>query len=501
MTASPAQLFVADLAQLGDAAYAALDAALDALAPLQLVVLAHEWSEWWARPEQLPPASWASWGQITGRGWGKNRTNAELVNAEVAAGRARTIALIAQDDTQVIKVMVEGEDGLIARSAPWFRPRLVCGDVVWPNGAVAYCYTPRAPDAIFGHSFDLAWASELHAWPRATMLSAWRNLRMGLRAGLARLVWDTNPRPKHPIIAELKARAHAYPHRHFVVRGRTVDNVDNLNAEQYAEWVAQYAGTRTARMMLDGEDCDEAEGALWEQAWIDLHRVERIPGAVRRRVISLDPATSVGPDRDPSGIVSGALGVDGHVYVERDDSGAHTFDAWGELIVEHYVANRCDCVVIERDRGGDGLIANIRSVARARGITTIDCAHEDETTHNAHTINVKQVIARSSKDTRAEPVAPLYERGVVHHVGVLPDLEDELTTWVPDAALPSPNRYDALVWLVWELADLRRARPNAAADVRAAIAASRRIKAPGAQRVDAGFGYDASYRFGQGRRL
>ena len=42
-------------------------------------------------------------------------------------------------------------------------------------------------------------------------------------------------------------------------------------------------------------------------------------------------------------------------------------------------------VVIERDRGGDGLIANIRSVARARGITTIDCAHEDETTHNAHT--------------------------------------------------------------------------------------------------------------------
>jgi len=41
----------------------------------------------------------------------------------------------------------------------------------------------------------------------------------------------------------------------------------------------------------------------------------------------------------------------------------------------------------------------------------------------------------------------MYENGEVHHVGYLTELEHEMTTWVPDSGMSSPNRMDALVWL------------------------------------------------------
>lgn len=60
-------------------------------------------------------------------------------------------------------------------------------------------------------------------------------------------------------------------------------------------------------------------------------------------------------------------------------------------------------------------------------------------------VNFQPVWASRGKATRAEPVSALYARGVVHYVGFLPELEDELTTWVPGSAI-SPNRLDACVW-------------------------------------------------------
>ena len=56
------------------------------------------------------------------------------------------------------------------------------------------------------------------------------------------------------------------------------------------------------------------------------------------------------------------------------------------------------------------------------------------------------VQARVSKRVRAEPVAARYERRPprVHHVGKLPKLEEQLTTWTPESG-DSPDRLDALV--------------------------------------------------------
>ena len=59
------------------------------------------------------------------------------------------------------------------------------------------------------------------------------------------------------------------------------------------------------------------------------------------------------------------------------------------------------------------------------------------------------VRASRGKLTRAEPIAALYSQGRVKHVGVLSELEDQLTAWVPGEK--SPDRLDALVWALTSL--------------------------------------------------
>jgi hypothetical protein len=73
------------------------------------------------------------------------------------------------------------------------------------------------------------------------------------------------------------------------------------------------------------------------------------------------------------------------------------------------------------------------------------------------TVYVKEVHARGAKDERAGPVAVLYKSGKVSHLreAALDDLEELLTTWVPDpTAKESPDRMDPMVHGVWELAKL-----------------------------------------------
>jgi phage terminase large subunit-like protein len=58
--------------------------------------------------------------------------------------------------------------------------------------------------------------------------------------------------------------------------------------------------------------------------------------------------------------------------------------------------------------------------------------------------------ASRGKCARAEPVAALYERGRISHVGRFQALDDELCIWRGDGD-QSPDRFDALVWVLSEL--------------------------------------------------
>src|ERR1700680_4894093 len=126
-------------------------------------VLLYQWGRW-ARPNQLPPdGDWHGWLIIAGRGWGKTRVGAEFVRAEVEAGRARRIGLVAETSADSRDVMVEGESGILAVSPPWNSPLYEPSKrrLTWRNGAIATLYDAREPDQLRGPQHDLLWFDEL----------------------------------------------------------------------------------------------------------------------------------------------------------------------------------------------------------------------------------------------------------------------------------------------------------------------------------------------------
>ena len=76
-----------------------------------------------ARDSQLPPpGDWDTWMILAGRGFGKTRTGAEWVRAQVEDGAARRIALVARTLDEAQSVMIEGESGIVNISPHWDKP-------------------------------------------------------------------------------------------------------------------------------------------------------------------------------------------------------------------------------------------------------------------------------------------------------------------------------------------------------------------------------------------
>ena len=68
-------------------------------------------------------------------------------------------------------------------------------------------------------------------------------------------------------------------------------------------------------------------------------------------------------------------------------------------------------------------------------------------------IPFKPVHASRGKIARAEPVLALYEQRRVFHLDAFPELEDEMCAFTSAGfGGGSPNRVDALVWAITELA-------------------------------------------------
>ena len=70
-------------------------------------------------------------------------------------------------------------------------------------------------------------------------------------------------------------------------------------------------------------------------------------------------------------------------------------------------------------------------------------------------IPFKGVFARRGKISRAEPIAALYEKGIIYHAGHFPELEDQMCGFTVDHIYAkhtkSTDRVDALVWALTEL--------------------------------------------------
>jgi len=216
--------------------------------------------------------------------------------------------------------------------------------------------------------------------------------------------------------------------RQIFFKMNPMDNIRNLN-EEYIGILESLSETKKKRFLL-GEYGDDAEGALWKSDWIMKNRIKAKPKDLIRVVVAIDPNVTedkkVNSHTDEAGIITvGKYKFENadHYCVIRDDSTPGL--SWGAVACQVYKEERADRVIGEVNQGGDLIEMNLR-------------------TYNHH-IPYESVRATRGKELRAEPVADLYRRGLVHHVGILPDLENELTSWVPREGR-SPNRLDALVW-------------------------------------------------------
>lgn len=399
---------------------------------------------------------------LAGRGFGKTRVGAEDCVDFCFTHPGARYAVVAPTFSVGRDVCIEGESGVLAHAPPdlergWNRSE---GLLRFPNGSQVKLFSSEKPDRLRGPQHHRIWFEELAAMAR--MQATWDQGMFGLRLpnfGTPQAVVTTTPRPLR-LVRDLLRRPTTY-----VVRGGTFENEANLSRAMLDELRIRYEGTRLGRQELYGEVLDDILGALWTGDVIASTRItdEDWPGTVPadRVACAVDPSVSPegSENMDETGIVSGvrtyACPCGGstrrspHVIVLRDDGLRAGPVRWGRRTVEAMRALQTREVVGEVNNGGDLVRLNI-------------AAQWDKT--NDLSLKYTAVRASTSKKTRAEPVAALYEQGRVHHLGTFPELEHQMMTWVPpeerdeehdtvqdDAFTGSPDRVDALVWLVTAL--------------------------------------------------
>lgn len=406
--------------------------------------------DWWvsARPDQVePPGDWHVWLILSGRGWGKTRTGAEWIVDQVLAhpkdkdGVPTEWGAFAQTNTDARLVLVEGPSGLLnvlRKRGIEYQYQIAPLKLTFPDGQRIHARGADDPDVGRGLNLAGAWLDELAKWRYAQ--KAWDEgigpaLRVLAEGTRPRAVITTTPKPL-PLLKDFLARTDGSV---YATRGATFDNASNLSPQALSELRHRYEGTRLGRQELFGELLLDVEGALWNWAMIEDYRTDHTPDDIVRRVVAVDPAVTNAEHSAETGIITAAVDRNGHIYIESDCSLKASPDGWARRVCIEYERAQADAVVIETNQGGDALKTIIHTVDP--------------------TVNVRKVAASKGKHARAEPVAALAEQGRIHHVGRFPDLEQQLTEWLPTDAV-SPDRLDAYVWACTELGF--KARPQAA---------------------------------------
>lgn len=405
--------------------------------------LLHDW-DFLGRPEQIAPeGNWQTWMYMAGRGAGKTRSGGEFTRKKIKQGFGRG-ALIAPTAADARDVMIEGESGLLSccwegdvdhrgqlMGRPIYEPSK--RRVKWANGAIVTAYSADEPERLRGPQHDFGWCDELGAWRYGQM--TWDMFLFGLRLGdNPQAMITTTPRPI-PIIRQILNAPGT-----VITKGSTFSNRANLADQFVDKIVKKFQGTRLGKQELDGLLLDDVMGALWTGEMIDRANAYYRSGGpipdLRRIVVAIDPSGTAGEedDGDSVGIVAAGIDDKGDCYVLADKTIKASPSIWADHANKLAIELGADCIVAERNYGG----AMVEAVLRAAGMKT----------------RYKEVVASRGKIVRAEPVAALYEQCKVHHMTPLGKLEAQLMFFTSEGYLGdnSPDRADALVWAITELA-------------------------------------------------
>lgn len=208
------------------------------------------------------------------------------------------------------------------------------------------------------------------------------------------------------------------------------DNADNLS-EEYIKSLENMS-ERQRRRFFEGVFTADDDNALWRRKWIKVDE----PPELNRIVVAIDPAISSEVGSNETGIIA-AGEANNRGYVLEDESGVHRPEEWARKAISLYDTLDADCIVAEKNQGGDMVRSTIQAVAGSR------------------TIPIRLVDAIRGKHLRAEPVAAMYEQNKIRHAKEFPELVDQMCSFTYNFDRKSqgysPDRMDALVWALTDL--------------------------------------------------
>ena len=396
------------------------------------------YTEWLnlARAKQLQPKeSHYIWLILAGRGWGKTRTGAQDIALYALRNAGSICAVVAPTHGDLRRVCFGGPSGLLniiprecfSKTKDMKGYSQSTSEIRLHNGSKIIGYAASEPERLRGPQFHRAWADELAAWRYPESFDM---LSFGLRLGdNPQCVITTTPKPSK-IIKDLMKRDDVH-----VTTGNTFENEKNLAESALTMLRERYEGTTLGRQELYAEIIEDFDGALWNSRMIDEERLpEETEIELKRIIVAVDPAVTSNKNSDETGIVVVGKDYADRYYVIDDMSGIYTPDKWARVVVNAYYEYEADLVVAEVNNGGDLVERLIRSVDQR-------CPY-------------RAVRATRGKILRAEPISALYEQKRVSHIGYLPELEQQMISYTGETNT-SPDRLDALVWGLTELARSR----------------------------------------------
>lgn len=379
---------------------------------------------------------------MAGRGYGKTRVGAEGVRRLVDAGTHGRVSLIGRTGADVRDVMVEGESGLLACYPRWSRPEYQPSKrrIVFQNGAIGSLFSADKPDQLRGPQSDLIWGDEISTWAKMLCVSidtgkptaegALTNALLGLRLGNdPRALLTGTPKPTRDMKHLVRDG------RYYLIKGTTYDNLGNLANVFRDIVIGAYEGTRAGRQELNGELLEDVEGALLSVDDFDWDGFRQWDSRdIVKIIVSVDPAVTSKGTSDHTGICvigvgPGSIDV-AHAVVLHSERFKGSPDALITRACDLFDEFGASEMVGEANNGGDFIK------------TTVKLLRPDVA------LCYRDVHASQGKYARADPVATLYQRKRVHHLGspqVHAALETEWTTWTAEDD-ESPDVMDSAVW-------------------------------------------------------
>lgn len=386
-----------------------------------------------------PKGKWRIWLIYGGRGCGKTWTGSRQgIEYLRKHGKNAVLLIVAPTDKAIRRVCLEGKSGLHTLYKHEFtRYNKTELELDHRSGGKVICISAKDPERLEGPGAGMVWIDEVGMIAE----ESFKNARLACREGEdPKLLLTTTPKNRKFLKAIMKEKTTVTSH------ATTYDN-EFLSKAAQEDFKTTYKGTRVERQELDGQFIEDVEGAFWNSSDIDDNRrtLAQCPEFVTIRM-GVDPMTKKKRQNAETGITVAALGTDGHCYIFESSGYRLSPAGWGGKVVDAYYRHTAEAIIAEDNQGGDMVESTIRAAA----------GNGDGGLSAGELLNIRRIHARVSKSGRAEPVSVLYKRGFVHHVGVFPELEEQMCSFPVSAEYK--DRLDSMVYVV---ADLLLGSPEA----------------------------------------